>query len=363
MITSPRCSVHSYKHLLGTHCVTAALRNLVHYYTGEVMSEAMIFGLGSGLNFTYIRRPGSNFFLTMGRGTEIETLFADLVNIDLDCVLFRERGPAWQFVQELISEQHPVMVDTDMFHLPYIIQSHNLMPDIHFGGHKILVTGYDMTLGRASVYDYAWRDEQTLDCEVLADARSTPKCPSPPANAAYLFRCPRRVEVTRQTILLSLSRTLAHMRNPASNHVGLPALDRFTRQVLNWARLGGAEQLETNLRLASFMFQRAGTGGGNYRALFARFLDESSRYVQSDSLDRAARVYRQLAILWRDLSVLLSQWADAHVTGRDSDPGLLSATLRDIWSAEVLGLELIEDVVHSSATTQAQPTMKEFLCQ
>ena len=120
----PSLSVHSYKHLLGTHCVTAALRNLVHYYTGEVMSEAMIFGLGSGLNFTYIRRPGSNFFLTMGRGTEIETLFADLVNIDLDCVLFRERGPAWQFVQELISEQHPVMVDTDMFHLPYMIQSH-----------------------------------------------------------------------------------------------------------------------------------------------------------------------------------------------------------------------------------------------
>ena len=236
------------------------------------------------------------------------------------------------------------------------------MPDIHFGGHKILVTGYDMTLGRASVYDYAWRDEQTLDCEVLADARSTPKCPSPPANAAYLFRCPRRVEVTRQTILLSLSRTLAHMRNPASNHVGLPGLDRFTRQVLNWARLGagatGNESPPGKLHVPARRHRR----GKLPRALCPVSRREQS-LRSSDSLDRAGRVLSATSYPLARSVLLLSQWADAHVTGRDSDQGLLSATLRDIWSAEVLGLELIEDVVHSSATTQAQPTMKEFLCQ
>src|SRR5579872_1383587 len=96
--------VKNYNHVRGVHCATAALRNLVRHATGMTLSEAMIFGIGSGLNFTYSRFGTSPVILTMGRGIDIEGTFPDAMGITVETRLFDDRDLAWDYVREQIDQ-------------------------------------------------------------------------------------------------------------------------------------------------------------------------------------------------------------------------------------------------------------------
>jgi len=74
---------------------------------------------------------------------------------------------------------------------------------------------------------------------------------------------------------------------PLGEYEGLPALRRFAAEVGDWP-----EQIEDWQWCARFGYQvieRRGTGGGNFRLMYSRFLDEVGREEARLAADAASR--------------------------------------------------------------------------
>lgn len=329
-----------FRHAPGVHCASAALRNLVLFHTGRKWSEALCFGLGAGLNFTYVREPGSPVFLVMGRGSYMESHFCDALEIRLLATHGDDPDAAQRHLHAVVDAGEPALVDTDMFHLPYMVDALGLQQGIHFGGHKLLVVGYDAAAEDVEVADYAWTTRKRLPAAQLARARDSRECPARPRNACFRFRFPDRLPEMADAVEVALQTFVGQMRHPFMPFNGLPAIDRFCRQVPKWRQALADDALSENTALAAFMLEKAGTGGGGFRNLYSRFLREAAEIAGSDALAEAALLYRQLAGHWREAAALLE--AAAADPARGMFEGDAPARLmREIAALEHAGVERI----------------------
>lgn len=335
-----------YRHLRGVHCGTMALRNVAVHLTGDKWTESLCFGLAAGLNFTYLRPPGSPFFLTMGRGSYMEETFCDVLGIRLE--LFHSDDPerAWEHLAGVLRSDRLAVIDTDMFYLPYMVQGLRLMSGVHFGGHKLLVTGWDEGAGTVTVWDYAWAEPQCLPVAVLKRARDSRECPEPPRNACFTYGFPDRLTPLREALPVALRTFVSQMRHPFLNLNGLPAIERFCRQAARWGRILKGEELRLNTELTAFLLEKAGTGGGNFRNLYQRFLREAAGELGWRELDAAAGRYRRLSELWRDVVELLDEAIENPAGGLYAPTPGPQLLLNEIATLEALGVEEIDAALH-----------------
>ena len=68
-----RVLIDSYRNLTAEHCGSGSMRNLIYHYCGLELDEAVVFGLGSGLDCMYVPTPGLEPpYLFVGRGSSFE---------------------------------------------------------------------------------------------------------------------------------------------------------------------------------------------------------------------------------------------------------------------------------------------------
>jgi hypothetical protein len=338
-----------YRHQLGVHCGSTALRNLSAHYTGQRWSEALCFGLAAGMNFTYVREPGSPFFLVMGRGSFTEGHFCEALDILMEVTHSDDADLAWHSLRQQVDAGIPMMIDVDMFELPYMVQALNLMEGVHFGGHKAIVTGYDADRGLVYLADYAWRERQAVTLSQLAAARDSRACPSRPRNAAFRFHFPQTLPPMGDAVRAALATMVNQMRHPYMEFNGLPAIARFCRQVPAWPLALQGEALQRNAELAAFMLEKAGSGGGAFRNIFSRFLYEAAELLGGvPLLHSAAAIYRQLAGQWREAAQLLIQASRDPATGMFQSGPAARTLMREIALNEVRGIDTISDYLLGS---------------
>jgi hypothetical protein len=342
-----------FRHALGVHCASAALRNVVLFHTGMKWSEALCFGLSSGLNFTYVREPGSPVFLVMGRGSYMESHFCDALEIRLVATYSDEPDVAWAHLRGVIDAGELALLDTDMFHLPYMVEALGLPEGIHFGGHKVLAMGYDPVEGTVEVADYAWSSRKRLSIEQLALARDSRQCPARPRNACFRFRFPDRLPMMADAIQVALQTFASQMTHPFKPFNGLPAIDRFCRQVPRWKQTLPEQELLENTALAAFMLEKAGTGGGGFRNLYSRFLREAGDITGSQALAAAAACYRQLADHWREVAALLDRASTSPGEGMFAGSAPIRL-LREVAELEHRGVALIQAHLQCTPIGQAR---------
>jgi Butirosin biosynthesis protein H, N-terminal/Domain of unknown function (DUF4872) len=336
--------LRGYRHHRGVHCASAALRNVYTHHTGEPMTEALSFGLGAGLGFTYIRDPQSGLFLIGGRGSYLERHFCNVLGVRLEVYHSEDPESAWTYTRRLIDRGRLVMLDVDMFHLPYMVQFLDLNQRFHFGGHKVLVTGYHSRTETALLSDYAWSEAQPVPVADLKRARGSAECTYPPRNAAFTFEFPERLPALRPAIRSGIQSVVLQMRFPYMDRFGgLASVSRFCRQAVRWGRLFAGEELQLLTALAGLMMEKAGTGGGNFRLLYARFLGEAAEILDQPKLVSIANHYRALGARWKEAAALL------QLSVQDPTSGMYAALpgpqllLDEIASLEHAGIGMLED--------------------
>jgi hypothetical protein len=277
--TAPRM-VPGYRHLPGNHCGSTALRNLLAFHGAEI-SEEMALGLGAGVSFYYVALDGSTpSRFTNGRVGRLEEQFVELTGAPIRLETFADPDASWEAARAAVDGGRPAILLTDLYYLDHYGRS------AHFPGHAVVLAGYDAAVAYLS--DTSFDELQTTRLDNLARARHE-KQPVMPLDG-QMFTIPEGAEPgdVRAAAAEAIARNAGQMLDPPlGEYEGLPALRRFAAEVGDWP-----QQIEDWQWCARFGYQvieRRGTGGGNFRLMYSRFLDEAGREEARVAADAASR--------------------------------------------------------------------------
>jgi hypothetical protein len=296
--------VPGYRHLPGNHCGSTALRNLLAFHGAEV-SEEMALGLGAGACFYYIAIDGqSPSRFTNGRTSRLEEEFLALTGAPLRLKTDEDPERAWAMAKAVVDSGRPAILLTDLYHLDHYGKS------AHFPGHAVVLAGYDDEVAYLS--DTGFEELQTTRLENLALARheGNPIFPL----AGHMLHVPdgEGIGDLSEPAPRAIARAAERMIDPPlGDFEGLLALRRFAAEVGEWPKT--VEDWRWCARFNYQVIERRGTGGGNFRLMYSRFLEE----VGSPHAPLAA----EAAADWTALAEALHGASEAS----DPEPELWSA--------------------------------------
>jgi hypothetical protein len=322
-----RVMVPGYRHVGGEHCASTAMRNVLDFY-GVGLSEAMIFGIGAGLGFFYIRNdqisPSRMFH---GRTLGFEADVFTNAGVPFDDRTEPDGDRAWQAVRERIDSGEPVLIATDTFYLGYHKTSS------HFPGHRAVVVGYDDATREAFIADRKFPEVQACSYEELQRARNAPDYPMTCDNRFGTFTGPVQLGVPLEdAIRTSLRRNADWMLAPTSEEpgmqTGIGALRSLAGDFENWS---DAEDWSWAARFGYQVVIQRGSGGSFFRSIYADYLTEAAASIPAIGEAGLAAEMHDIATDWRELAGVLKEQSE-----RDTcDPtlftrsGTLAARLAD----------------------------------
>jgi Butirosin biosynthesis protein H, N-terminal/Domain of unknown function (DUF4872) len=277
--------VPGYQHVPGNHCGSTALRNMLAFHGLEI-SEEMALGLGAGACFYYVVIPDqSPSRFTNGRVSRLEENFVEITGIPLRLETTDDPEQSWRIARSVVDSGRPVLLLTDLYHLDHYGRS------AHFPGHAVVLAGYDDEVAYLS--DTGFDELQTTRLESLALARHESLPVFPLDGHAFHLPPGETLGDPRAAAPRAIERAARQMLEPElGEYEGLPALRRFAAEVGSWP--DAAEDWQWCARFNYQVIERRGTGGGNFRLMYARFLEEAG-YGESALAADAAERWTELA--------------------------------------------------------------------
>lgn len=309
-----RVLIENYRNLTAGHCGSGSMRNLLFHYTGLELDEAVVFGLGAGLDAVYFSYPDAQpSYMFFGRGSSFETDLAKNLGIDYREVLEPDNNLAWQAVRDEIIAGRPTMLSGDIFYLDY------RKFKVHFPAHRFVLLGFDEERDEVYIADRTDEATQTCSMQALQLSRNPPSAIST-CNQWGKFHsnkirnelpdaCGMALRTTVERMLNIDKSQLAPFAAMQGNHegelaVGLNGLRALIDQLPLWAELPDSQAHTRYLDNAIVKF---GTGGGFFRDHFVGFMHWAN--VQRPDLvgGTTVKLAEDSARAWNALSPLLQE--------------------------------------------------------
>jgi hypothetical protein len=311
----------------GYHCQSNSLAKIFHHYR-HPLSEEMLLGLGSGMGFIYWHMKGNpdkgipasvfvggrgntkEFFSDVGKGTGVD--------IQERSTSSEKRAEAW--LLEMMHLGEPAMVYGDMAYLPWF----EMPEDYHFGGHTFVVCGYDgkeTCLGsdmdqRATGRKKGFYHPITL--EQLRKARGSKHKPFPAKNTYLVFDFSGYRDPRRDDILAAINKTTRMMLEPPIKNMGVKGLRKTSKEILKWPSMFDDHDLRMNLFNLYVFIEIGGTGGGSFRYVYSRFLEEVEGITEDLALSSAARKLYESGRILSEIGNMFSDMDEVMPTDLDA---------------------------------------------
>lgn len=315
------------------HCVTGSLKHVYDHH-GYPISEDLLLGLGRGLGFVYFHIKGTDPFyggranFASPKEEGLEKTAGRRTGVAVESHATSSARKAQATLRELLEADDPVFVYLDMGFLPYF----EFPEDYHFGGHVIVVAGYDPDTGRVLVADRD-RELHPVEWDALEKARGSEYKPFPPRHTWYTFdfsaaRPPSPAEVRE-----SIGEVCQGMLAPPIANLGVKGIRKATRETMRWPEILDAAALaRTCFNVAMLIDHRGGTGGGIFRYMYARFLGEAASITGEARLTGMGTELAAIGDRWEEVAAFFAKAAQA-----DSPADLLETAtepMRDIADRE-----------------------------
>ncbi len=319
--------IEGYEIFPGEHCGSASLRGLLKHYCGLELPEAAIFGLGAGVDCLYLENDGMDPKIgVFGRTGSMEADVGRNLAID-----YRERpeaddDEAWQIARAEVLAGRPTMLSGDILYLDYREYK------VHFPAHRFVLLGFDDATEKAFIADRIRPVVEACSYAGLMKSRNPPEGLSTQnlwgrfhgtdvgRSLAEAARVATRLCATRMLggadsgpaqSLQPGDETAAgggiDLSGMRAHATGIAGIRRFADSLPKWA------EREDAAWLASFngrSLEKFGNGGGNFRRLYAGFLDWARSIDPKLVPEKASALAREAADGWTRISALLGEVAE-----------------------------------------------------
>jgi len=297
-----------FRSLITHHCITGSLRHL-YVFNGHPLSEEMLLGLGAGVGFVYWRQKGELPFIG-GRGNArggFEPLVGARTGVDIRAYTSGSARKAEQALLDYLAEGQPVMIQCDMGYLPYF----DFGAEFHFGGHAVVVCGYDAAARQVLVAD---RDEplHPVSLEDLEKARGSTHKPFAPERRWYRCDFQAKRDPTMDEIRAAIGEMATAMLQPPIANLGVEGICTAAQRIRKWPQTMDKDALRHALfNVWVYTDATGGTGGGLFRYMLARFLHESAARMGLAALDDLAEAFQRIGDGWQQAAEMCKAASEA----------------------------------------------------
>lgn len=280
--------------------------------TGKPLSEAMIFGISSGIGFHVEINEYEGYDPTFrvsvshrfkSRPGQYMDGLLKRIGIESTIKMTRRIAEADQTLNQAISENKPIIVYPDRSHLPWAID------DSEFEDHALVVLGYNEKSGELIIADQT-DHLMSIPPADLSSARAALEVTS--NRSTVLSPMSGQVDL-ENAIERGIKHCFEKMLNPPQpkNSQGIQGIKAMAIMIVNqkgkrgWGRIfpAGSGMLVGFQGLYNWISARGG-GGNALRGLFSEFCDEAAEVLGKRDYARAGDIYRKSASLWAELADL-----------------------------------------------------------
>jgi hypothetical protein len=299
--------IEGFDHRVGIHCETGSMRNMLEF-AGLEVSEAMIFGVGSGPAFFYLffAKGPSTFPLVGIRNAPggVWKSMAKHCKIGVSLKQYKDQRQAIREANLLVDVGRPVACCVDMFYMKYL----PFFLQVHAPAHFIVLVGRDAEARRYLVSDPYSQELGELEEETLAAAWAPGATFSKDNLLAWVKWVPKEHEIDwRRAIKGALKETCRNMLLPPVVNklfffVGTEGMRAYARDMAKWGRRYRGVALREGVLFNAVAFEDQGTGGGAFRVMYGAFLREASEKLGVPALAELGDEMAAHGQSWRKVS-------------------------------------------------------------
>ncbi len=328
-----------FKHRQSSHCESGVISNMLFHY-GMNISEALAFGIGSGIFFGYIPFIRLNHLpLTTFRSATggIIKRVTNRLDIGIKTQKFRNPVAAMAALDRKLDQGIPVGCQTGGYWLPYFPQAFRF----HFNMHNLVVYGKENN--EYLISDPIFSDPVAISPTDLVKARFAKGALAPKGKMYYLTKVPDQADFST-AITKGIKEVCRTMLKTPLPILGVRGIRFLANQLEKWPKRLGEEKALLYLGQLIRMQEEIGTGGGGFRFIFAAFLQETADLLKNSRLNEISENVTEIGDRWRQFAVMGAR--NCKKRARDGDTyHAMSEILRDCSDREKkIFQELVETV-------------------
>jgi hypothetical protein len=325
-------------HRQSAHCESGVMASLLTHH-GLPMSEPMAFGLSAALSFAlipFVKLSGLPLIAYRMPPRAIIKGLQKSTGVRMQFQTFRDAQRGMDALDTVLDQGRVVGLQTSVFWLPYFPEGMRF----HFNAHNLVVYGREGN-------DYLISDpvfESPVRCDraSLMKARFAKGALAAKGLMYMPEHVPASVDYAKQ-IPAAIRRNTRIMTKAPFPFIGIRGIRRMGQQLLKLERdpVQCEKYLPLYLGHIVRMQEEIGTGGAGFRFIYAAFLRESSKLLESAALKEAATAMTEAGDHWR----LFALRASKMCKGREKmDATLLDSILNGCADREVLAWKILSGI-------------------
>ncbi len=287
-----------FEHRMSAHCENGVTGNLLRFYNID-LSEAMIFGLGSGLFFSFLP------FIKMN-GAPITSfrplpgLIFKRVNNSLGIKsktkrYSRSKKLSMEKLDNQLSKNIPTAMVVGVYHLTYFPAPYRF----HFNAHNIVA--YGKTDNKYVVSDPIMETEEWISYNDLKRVRYAKGAYKPKGKMYWITSTPKKIDL-KNAIKKSIKRTAEQMVIWPGPIIGVSGIRLLAKHIIKWEKKYDDKKAAKYLGSIVRMQEEIGTGGAGFRFLYGAFLEEASVILDNPELLAASKEITRIGDMWRNFA-------------------------------------------------------------
>jgi hypothetical protein len=289
-----------FSHQQAAHCENGATSNLLRYYNIK-LSEPMVFGIGSGLFFSYMPFLKLNDLPVISFRPWPGKIFSRItkrLGIKIQRYKFKDQTESMEALDRNLQQGIPTGCLVGVYHLSYFPQAYRF----HFNAHNIVVVGREN--GEYLVSDPNMPVIERLSYKDLMRVRFAKGTVFTPQGSMYYITGTSSAFDIKEAILKGIQQVCKDMLGTPIPLFGVKGIRFLARQMRNWPKKLGDKKASLYMGQVVRMLEEIGTGGAGFRFIYAAFLQEASRELNQPWLNDMSKEMTAAGDRWREFGMI-----------------------------------------------------------
>jgi len=329
----------NFEHKQAAHCENGVTSNILNY-NGINLSEAMVFGIGSGLFYSYLpfvkvnNAPGFSYRTLPGW---IFGRVAKRLGFSIVRKKYSDANKAMSELDNLLEMGKPVGLQVGVYHLTYFPDPYRF----HFNAHNIVVYGKEDN--EYLISDPVMERPTRLTDNELNRVRFAKGVFAPKGHLYYPTKLSNDYNLEK-AVKKGINRTASDMLNNPLPLFGIRGIKTVSKVIRKMPEKLGNKKASLYLGQIVRMQEEIGTGGAGFRFIFAAFLQEAAEIVNKRSFIELSNEMTIIGDKWREFAVMASRNCKDRAKPEESYNSIADI-VRDIADKEeILFKKLLKEI-------------------